>query len=178
MHLETAMGQCEIIHVSNQSHDVNSNMLLNFVIFLKGLMAVRTYQFQHLRFCACSWTDFHMHNNLLLVDRVVMEKWARIVRSFRGVRAVWVWFTIHADSSTLLSNLSTSEKYHELRSLQRLSCFLLQGWLKPRKDYICWSCWFSTRGRFWCSARGYKATTGHPPLWDNPRILQLCWCVA
>ena len=83
-----------IMQVSNPSHDVNSDIIMNFVICF---LAVRTYQLQHLRFWVCSWTDFHVLNNLLLVDEVGMAEWARIVRSFRcTVRAVQVWLTIHS----------------------------------------------------------------------------------
>ena len=67
------------MQVSNLSHDVNSNVLLNFVICFKGLMAVRTDQLHHLGFLVCSWTDIHVLNNLLLVDEVSMAEWTRIV---------------------------------------------------------------------------------------------------
>ena len=137
----------QIMQVSNLSHDVNSNVLLNFVICFKGLLAVRAAQLQHLRFWVCSWTNFHVLNNLLLVDEVGMAEWARIVRSFR-------------------------------RSLHLLSCFLLQGWLKPRKDQLCWSFWFSARDRCWCSGRGCKGHSWVSTSWANPKIPQFCWCVA
>ena len=114
-----------IMKVSNPSHDVNSNVLLNFVICFKGLLAVRAVQLQNLRFLVRSWTSFHVLNKLLLLDEVNMAEWARIVRSFR-------------------------------HSLHLVSCFLLQGWLKPRKDQLCWSWWFSARDKCWCGGRGCK----------------------
>ena len=73
----------QIMQVSNLSHDVSSNVLLNFVICFKGLLAVREAQLQHLRFWVCSYTNFHVLNNLHLLDEVGMAEWARIVISFR-----------------------------------------------------------------------------------------------
>ena len=112
-------------------------------------------------------TDFHVLNNLLLVDEVVMTELARIVLSFRcSVRDVWVRLNIHAFSSSLLSHPSTSGKNHKLRPLHMFSCILLQGWL----ELICWSCWFSTRG---C-----EATPEHPPLEETPESLNfVCVCL-
>ena len=137
----------QIMQVNNSSHDVNSNVLLNFLICFKGLLAVLKYLLPHLSFWVCSWTDFHVLNNLLLVYNVGMAEWARMVRSFRQIsRAAFI----------------TS---FELFSITRLT--------RAQKYKLCWSCCFQPKvdvevlGE--ASTHSWASTS-----WGNPRIPQFC----
>ena len=150
----------QIMQVSNLSQDVNFNVLPNFVMCFKGLLAVRTGQLRHLTIWVCSWTYFHVLNNILLVDEVGMAKYAWIVRSFRGrVQAVRVWLTIHASSSSSLSHPSTSGRILWTAFNTSVELFSLTRLTRAQK------------GSTDVLGEVVKATLGHHPLEVIPESL-------
>ena len=152
------MRQC--MQVPNPSDDVNSKVPLNFVICFKGLLAVKIYQLQHSRFWVCFSIDFHVFNNLLLVDEVGMAERAMIFRSFRGrVHAIRVWLTIHASSSSSLSHPSTSGRILWTAFITSVELFSLTSLTRAQKrstDVL---------------RKVVRATLGHNPLEVIPETL-------
>ena len=109
----------QIMQVPNLSHDVNSNILLNFSYVSK----------------AC-WQLWH------ICFRPSVSEFAPEQIFMCSTTSSWfiklVWQNGQGWSDIL-------DKYHELLSLHLLSCFLLQGWLEPKKFKLCRSCCFQPK---------------------------------
>ena len=71
------------MQVYNLSHDVNSNVLINFSHMFQRFASSKGSLASAPQVLGLFLKIFHVLNNLILVDKVDMAEWARIVRSFR-----------------------------------------------------------------------------------------------